>query len=390
MWERVKLGEVCNFQNGRAFKKTEWSESGLPIIRIQNLQNKITDHNFYAGEYDERIFVANGDLLLSWSGTVKPFVWCHGDALLNQHVFKVSVSTKLHKGYAFYLFQNILDEISKQKVGIGLQHITKKTFENFPITLPPLTEQQRIVAKLDAAFAEIDEAIGLTEVKIDNVNAAREQQLLKVFDQPDRSWAKSFLQELTHQITDGKHGDCKNELNSGYYFLSAKDVRDGTLSYTGAREITKEDFDETHRRTKFEPGDILITNSGTIGRMAIAPKHERTEKTTFQKSVALIKPINGTIDTSFLYFSLKSKVVLLKKISQGAAQKNLLLRDLRALEIGYPRSVSEQKAIAERLSTFEKHCSRLSKILGSKLIELTALKLSILRQELQPPQIEAA
>ena len=55
-------------------------------------------------------------------------------------------------------------------------------------------------------------------------------------------WDVKELKELTELITDGKHGDCQNQLYSGYYFLSAKDVFDGRLDYSDAREITKEDF----------------------------------------------------------------------------------------------------------------------------------------------------
>ena len=77
------------------------------------------------------------------------------------------------------------------------------------------------------------------------------------------------LQDICLLITDGKHGDCQNEESSGYYFLSAKDVKGGKLNYENARQITKEDYLQTHRRTQLEPFDILMSNSGTIGRMAV-------------------------------------------------------------------------------------------------------------------------
>lgn len=79
---------------------------------------------------------------------------------------------------------------------------------------------------------------------------------------------ESTLKDLTLNITDGKHGDCQNQENSGYYFISCKDVYEGEIHYSDARQITPKDYEETHRRTKLEPNDILVTNSGTIGRMA--------------------------------------------------------------------------------------------------------------------------
>src|SRR5437879_3941992 len=98
------------------------------------------------------------------------------------------------------------------------------------------------------------------------------------------SWRYEKLEDICSQITDGKHGDCRDEPNSGFYFLSCKDVINGKLNYEDARQITEADFLETHRRTKFEASDILITNSGTIGRMALAPENGLVHRTTFQKS----------------------------------------------------------------------------------------------------------
>lgn len=70
------------------------------------------------------------------------------------------------------------------------------------------------------------------------------------------------LGDIAVSITDGKHGDCENAERSGFYFVSCKDIHDGIIDYTNARQITQRDFEDTHRRTKLEPNDILITNSG--------------------------------------------------------------------------------------------------------------------------------
>ena len=90
------------------------------------------------------------------------------------------------------------------------------------------------------------------------------------------------LEDICLQITDGKHGDCENEENSGYYFVSVKDIDDGAINYSNARQITKFDFEETDKRTKLENEDILITNSGTIGKFVFI-NSPLSRKTTFQK-----------------------------------------------------------------------------------------------------------
>lgn len=98
---------------------------------------------------------------------------------------------------------------------------------------------------------------------------------------------ESTLKDLTLNITDGKHGDCQNQENSGYYFISCKDVYEGEIHYSDARQITPKDYEETHRRTKLEPNDILVTNSGTIGRMAFIKDRPLTYKTTSKKVLLL-------------------------------------------------------------------------------------------------------
>jgi type I restriction enzyme, S subunit len=154
------LGEIMEFQNGRAFKSSEWRDRGLPIIRIQNLNNRNSSYNYFDGIFDDRILINEGDLLFSWSGTVGtsfgPHIWMGSNALLNQHIFKVTLNPRIEKKYAFYALQSITSLIEDSVNGaVGLTHITKAKLVNFEIPLPPLTEQQKIIEKLDSVFAEI-------------------------------------------------------------------------------------------------------------------------------------------------------------------------------------------------------------------------------------------
>ncbi len=166
-------------------------------------------------------------------------------------------------------------------------------------------------------------------------------------------WKKVKLKDITISITDGKHGDCKGQDNSGYYFISCKDVSDGTIHYENARQITKEDFIETDKRTNLATNDILITNSGTIGRMAFVKDIPETRKTTFQKSVAIVKPNTDKVLPIYLYYLLQSKVSEFVNSSNGAAQKNLLLSTMREFELSIEESFSIQQRIATILSRYD-------------------------------------
>ena len=178
------------------------------------------------------------------------------------------------------------------------------------------------------------------------------------------------LEDICLQITDGKHGDCENQENSGYYFVSVKDIGDGIIDYSNARQITKSDFEDTDKRTKLENEDILITNSGTIGKFVFV-NSPLSRKTTFQKSVAIIKPNKNKIIPKFLYYYLNSEKRRLIEYAGGTTQKNLLLRDIRNFEVDVPNE-SQQKKIIEILNNIDQLIS-VNKKLNKNLTKLSSI-----------------
>ncbi|MFM7165027.1 MAG: restriction endonuclease subunit S, partial [Planctomycetaceae bacterium] len=147
---KATIGELCELVNGRAFKPTEWTSSGLPIIRIQNLNDVTKEFNYFEGDYSKKHEVNDGDLLFSWSGTpgtsFGAFFWNRGRGVLNQHIFNVLIDKKrVEKRYFRYAINSRLNEIiSHAHGGVGLQHITKGKLESVEIPLPSLSEQKRI------------------------------------------------------------------------------------------------------------------------------------------------------------------------------------------------------------------------------------------------------
>jgi type I restriction enzyme, S subunit len=157
-WRRTTLGEIGEYINGRGFKKSEWSDRGLPIIRIQNLTGSRKELNYYEGEIDERHVVNPGDLLISWAATLGAYLWAGPRAALNQHIFKVRsfVDRKFH----YYLMQHILGDLYRQTHGSGMVHITKSKFDAVPVLIPETEDQQkRIVAEIEKQFSRLDEAV---------------------------------------------------------------------------------------------------------------------------------------------------------------------------------------------------------------------------------------
>ena len=204
---------------------------------------------------------------------------------------------------------------------------------------------------------------------------------------PDR-WKSSPLGNLCLLITDGKHGDCENEDNSGFYFLSARDINDGNLSYANARQITQRDFIETHNRTKLKSGDVLLCNTGSIGKIARAAEDPRTERTTFQKSVAVIKSDPSISDTNYLYYFLDLHKQELERRATGSSQKNLLLGELKNIKVSYPRELKEQKQIARILSTWDKAIETVEKLIENSKAQKKALMQQLLTGKRRIPGFE--
>lgn len=163
-WRWRRIGDELELLNGMAFKPTDWVSSGLPIVRIQNLNNDLAPFNFCnPSQARDRSLIDDGTFLISWSGTpgtsFGAFIWQRGKAVLNQHIFRCDFKTASYDAAFLRLAINgRLDEmIAKAHGGVGLQHITKGKLEAMLIVLPPLDEQRRIVAKVDELMVLCDQ-----------------------------------------------------------------------------------------------------------------------------------------------------------------------------------------------------------------------------------------
>jgi type I restriction enzyme S subunit len=199
-----------------------------------------------------------------------------------------------------------------------------------------------------------------------------------------KSWVWCRLGEITTLITDGKHGECNNQANSGYYFLSAKDIQNGKLQYENARQITYKDFLETHNRTALEPGDLCIVNTGaTIGKTAFAQDDDLTRRTTFQKSVAVIKVIKHFINMRYIEFFIVNETPKLLRTSRGSAINNLLLGDMRNVLVPLP-PLSEQHHIVTKLEQLMCYCDELEQSIKESQAQNEHLLQQVLREALRP------
>ena len=389
-WEMKKLKEIGIIQTGNTPSTKEPDNYGdfIPFVKPAHFKIDGTIEHEDSGLSEKglksaRLFEANSILMVCIGATIGKTGFSRIPVTSNQQINALTPYSEFEPKFLYYQF--ITSEFQKKIILSSSQAtlpiINKSKWENLTVFFPkPLPDQKRIVSILDRAFAAIAKAKANAEQNLNNAKELFESYLQGVFEN-GHGWNKTTLGNVCSLITDGKHGNCKDEADSGFYFLSAKDVRNDTLLFENGRQITESDFYETHRRTDLKPGDICLINTGaTIGRMAFAPDDSRTYKSTFQKSVAVIKTIPESINNKFCAYLLKADLKSLVKISAGTAVPNLLLGDMKRHKISVPKTLEEQNEIVSKLDTLVIETKKLETIYQKKIENLEDLKKSILQK----------
>lgn len=168
-WDKSAMKYIGKYINGYAFKPDDWSNKGLPIIRIQDLTGSNDNPNYFSGVIDDRYRVRPNDILISWAATLDAFIWKGPEGWLNQHIFKaIPNHDVVTTGFFLWLVKiGMLNMNNENKHGIVMQHVTASVFNNFRVPLPSLEEQRRIADFLDSKCAEIDSILEQTKASIE-------------------------------------------------------------------------------------------------------------------------------------------------------------------------------------------------------------------------------
>ena len=219
---------------------------------------------------------------------------------------------------------------------------------------------------------EIDQGMGIGQAEI--VPLTKDA----ISDLPElpSPWIWTSLSELSDHIVDGTHKTPKY-VEQGVQFISAKDINDFTISFANTKHITAEEHEELWRRCRPSEGDILLTKSGTIGRVAVVKTDH--EFSVFE-SVAVI-PISRSVEPQFFAFQIYCTV----QGSFGAANqkgvgvRHLHLEDIRKLPTSLP-SLPEQRDIVRPLDDQFTVLEQNERELDAALKRSAALRQSILKK----------
>ena len=333
-----EIGKVCDLINGRGFKTSEWSKEGLPIVRIQNLNDFDKPFNYYSGDFSQNHLIDDGQLLFSWSGTpgtsFGAFFWNRGKALLNQHIFKVVIYTKkVNSNYLRLILNYSLNKIIGQAHGgVGLKHITKGKLEKTKIPLPPLEDQKKIAHIL----SRVESLINQRRESLKKLDDLLKSTFLEMFGDPvknEKGWDKNPLEEFG-EIKTGNTPPRKDPQNYSDKFIEwikTDNIVSKYLYVTRASEFLSEKGLEKGRTVN--EGALLVAciagSLDSIGRAVLTNR-----KVAFNQQINAIQP-NKEVDSYFLYglFNICKKYIqnqatkgMKKIITKGVFNKILMIK----------------------------------------------------------------
>jgi type I restriction enzyme S subunit len=345
-WCLATLGELCSLRNGDAYKESDWSNKGTPIIRIQNLNDPTKKFNYWSGGLDDRVVVEKGDVLLAWSGTpgtsFGTHIWQGERGVLNQHIFRVDLNkTRLDPSWAVFAINQQLEVmIGKAHGGVGLRHVTKREVEALQIVLPPIPEQNRIAAILNEKMAAVERARAATEVQLQAAEVVFDAQLRSRFEALKASvFPKVPLGSVCEFIGGMQPPKHTFRLRSQPGYVRLVQIQDfrrcDVVVYIPTSEA-KRTFDET---------DVLIGRYGP-------PVFQILRGLSGAYNVALMKtaPKNG-LTKDYLFFLLQEPGIQSFVIAQSrrsAGQSGVQKEILESLVVPLP-PIDEQRRIADML-----------------------------------------
>ena len=251
--------------------------------------------------------------------------------------------------------------------------IDLKRWLTYEIPVYDAVRQSEIVDRLDRISALIEKRQEQL-LQLDELVKSRFIELFGTVKDNPYHFPTATLKEVCHKITDGKHGGCEQEADSGYYYVGAREIYDGSIHYDTAPQITYADFAKDYRRCNIEQGDMVIVNTGaTIGKSAIASS-PLTERTLLQKSVALLKVKTEVISAEFLRYCYMANPSMYM-VESASAQPNLLLSKMNATVVYLPPI-----ELQEQFAAFVKQTDKSKLAVQQGLQELEILKKSLMQQ----------
>jgi type I restriction enzyme S subunit len=360
-WQASTLGEVFDVRDG-THDSPKYQDEGYPLITSKNLKNgnlSFEKVNFISKVDFEKINtrseVHKGDVLFAMIGTIGNPVLITEEpvfSIKNVALFKVP-KTQSGKFLKYYLESSFVTEkMFKEAKGSTQKFVGLGYLRTFPISLPPIPEQQRIVAILDQAFADIEKARANAEKNLKNARELFDSYLNQVFSQHGEGWVETVVGD---QLT----------LQRGFD-ITKKQQRPGEIPVVSSGGIKS-----YHDTSMVKGPGVVIGRKGSLGTVFFLEDDYWPHDTTLW-----VKDFKGNSPRLIYYYFLSLDV---KHLDSGAANPALNRNLVHPIPTMWP-SRAKQSEVLSYLDKLSEKLPRLEELYLSKLNSLDELKKSLLQK----------
>jgi type I restriction enzyme, S subunit len=367
-WEVVTVGNIGQYINGYPFKPQDWGNSGLPIIRIQNLNDPSKRYNYYSGKIDDKYLIHKGDILISWSASLGTYLWNLGDAWVNQHIFKaIPDESKINRDFFYWAMIYTIERIAKNARGSTMHHVTGKEFKQSELAVPLIRSEQRriafVLATVQNAIEQQNELIALTRelkaslmYKLFSEGLRGEKQKNTEIGLIPVSWNVMELGKTVEYIDYGYSAPIpKTEPENGIKIVSTADInKDGEILYWKVRLTNAPQ--QTIKRLTLKDGDVLFNwrnSAELIGKTGVF--EQQTQSHIFASFILRIRCDEEKTHNNFLKYLLnhyRQQGIFVKLSRRAVNQANYNRNEISLLKIPFPE-YEEQCEIAKNIIVVE-------------------------------------
>lgn len=402
-WIETDLGNILKLKNGYAFKSKDYREEGIPLIRISNIQqgDVSTEKSIYVDVNDsaEDFIVEKGDVLVAMSGaTTGKYGVFNEDikAYQNQRVgnLKPLVPSLTSRQFIYYLLGGLKKEIEDKAYGGAQPNISPKLIETIQIGLPPLPEQQRIVAKLDNLFGHLEQVKNRLEKIPDLLKNFRQAILTQaVIGKLTEEWREGKeLGEwidtcLVNLCSEFKYGSSSKSLLEGEVpVLRMGNLQDGKVDLTDLKYSS----DELEiKKYSLQKGDVLFNRTNSpelVGKTAV---FEADSKAIYAGYIIKIV-CDDLLNPYYLNIILNSpfgKEWCWSVKTDGVSQSNINAQKLKSFEIPTP-PIKEQTEIVRRVESLFTKADAIEAKYNTLKIQIDSLPQAILAKAFKGELVE--
>ncbi len=279
--------------------------------------------------------------------------------------------------FLFWWFKSVARLIEQEGTGATVQGVKLPFIKSLPIPLPPLLEQQRIVAILDEAFKGIAAAAANAEKNVANARELFDGYLRSALSQRGPGWERKTLKEVSAEFGRGKskhrpRGDVKL-LGGQYPLIQTGDVANSNHHIVG--------YSQTYN--EFGLAQSKLWPKGTVCIAIVGANVAETAilnfDACFPDSVIGLVVDDRLADNEYVEFLLQTFKAILKQRGKGTARDNINLATFENQTFPFP-NVVEQRQIVARINDLAEQTQRLESLYQQKLDALAALKQSILQK----------